>query len=155
VPDTSKTRTDPGLDKLAHYLDQVFRIPGTRIRFGLDPVLGLLLPGAGDVLSSLLSVFIIWKSVRYGIPKIIVARMIFNVGVDYLIGSFPLLGDLFDFRFKANLRNVDLLEKYGSRERLPTWSDWAWLLLLLGGLAGIVLSAALVLVALIRWAGFF
>jgi hypothetical protein len=141
------------LDRLAHYLDQLFRIPGTRIRFGLDPIFGLIFPGAGDALTSLLSVYIVWKSVRYGIPKIVVARMVFNVAVDYVVGTFPLLGDLFDFGFKANLRNLELLEKYGSGARVATWSDWAWLLLLLAGLAGVVLSAVLVLIGLIRWAG--
>ena len=87
---------DEGLEKLTYYLDQLFRIPGTNIRFGLDPIIGFLLPVAGDTLSTLMSIYIVLRSIRYGLPKIVIGRMIFNVAVDYLIGSISFFGDLAD-----------------------------------------------------------
>ncbi|RPJ81064.1 MAG: DUF4112 domain-containing protein [Acidobacteria bacterium] len=154
-PDRPGTRSiDPVLDNLTHFLDQLFRIPGTNIRFGLDPILGLLFPGGGDALSNLLSGYIIWRSVRYGVPKIVVARMVFNVAVDYVLGAVPVIGDLFDFGFKANQRNLNLIRRHASGQRSPSWSDWAWALGLLTILAGLVVAGMVVVLLLLRWYGF-
>jgi hypothetical protein len=145
---------DPVLDNLTHFLDQLFRIPGTNIRFGLDPILGLLFPGGGDALSNLLSGYIVWRSVRYGIPKIVVARMVFNVAVDYVLGALPVIGDLFDFGFKANQRNLNLIRRHASGQRSPSWTDWAWALMLLTILAGLVVAGLVMALVLLRWYGF-
>ncbi|HWP45314.1 MAG TPA: DUF4112 domain-containing protein [Blastocatellia bacterium] len=136
---------DPALDKISFILDQAIRIPGTDIRFGIDPIISLLLPAFGDAVSALLSLYIVFASVRYGLPKIVTARMIFNIGVDMLIGSVPLIGDLFDFAWKANQKNMRLLNRHARGEGRARWSDWGWLLLLVGVLGltitGLVLLA--------------
>ena len=96
---------------LARALDSAIRIPGTRITFGLDSIIGLI-PGAGDLASALMSGYIVLASARLGVPTSVVTRMILNLGVDTLVGSVPLLGDLFDVGFRANLRNASLLERH-------------------------------------------
>lgn len=96
---------------LARTLDTAIRIPGTGIRFGLDSIVGLV-PGAGDIVSALMSGYIVLASARMGVPPLVVTRMILNLGVDTLVGSVPLVGDLFDVGFRANTRNAALLEKH-------------------------------------------
>lgn len=96
---------------LARALDSAIRIPGTRIAFGLDSIVGLV-PGAGDLASALMSGYIVLASARMGVPPSVVARMILNLGVDTLVGSVPLVGDLFDVGFRANLRNAALLDRH-------------------------------------------
>lgn len=96
---------------LARAMDSAIRIPGTGIRLGLDSIVGLV-PGAGDLVSSVMSGYIVLASARMGVPPAVVARMILNLGVDTLVGSVPLLGDLFDVGFKANIRNAALLDRH-------------------------------------------
>jgi Domain of unknown function (DUF4112) len=96
---------------LARMLDDSFGIPGTRIRFGWDSVLGLF-PGFGDVLTSALSLVIVHHAWQTGASKLTLARMLGNVAADFAIGAIPFLGDLFDFAFKANRRNARLLEQH-------------------------------------------
>jgi hypothetical protein len=111
--------TEPPLDDddvrrvraLARALDTAIRIPGTGIRFGLDSIIGLV-PGAGDLASALMSGYIVLASARLGVPPWVVMRMILNLGVDTLVGSVPLVGDLFDVGFRANIRNAALLESH-------------------------------------------
>ena len=98
------------LDWLARLLDSRYRVPGTRIRFGLDSIVGLI-PGVGDTLVAVPSVWMIWEGYRFGVPRRLLTRMAINTGVDYVIGSIPLVGDLFDLGFKANLRNAALLRE--------------------------------------------
>lgn len=133
---------DPGLDRLSYILDQAIRIPGTNIRFGLDPIISLLVPAFGDSVAALMSVYIVFVSVRYGLPKGVISRMVFNIGVDYLIGSVPLIGDLFDFAWKANNKNMTLLHRHARGAGKSKWSDWGWLFFLVGllglGIAGLI-----------------
>ena len=111
-------------------MDRWIRIPGTRITFGLDPVIGLLFPVAGDAIGAIVSAYIVFVSVRYGLPKIVIARMVFNIAADFVVGSIPLAGDAADFVWKVNTRNLRLLNTYTSGERRSFWSDWAWVLIL-------------------------
>ncbi|MGH7482404.1 MAG: DUF4112 domain-containing protein [Longimicrobiales bacterium] len=106
--DASRLR---GLRRLARLLDRQFRIPGTRIRLGLDPLIGLL-PGIGDVATGALSGWIVIAAARLGAPAPVLARMLFNLLTDVVLGAVPLLGDLFDVAWKANARNLDLLERH-------------------------------------------
>src|SRR5260221_14541619 len=85
---------EKGLDNLAFYLDDLFRIPGIGWRFGLDAIIGLI-PNVGDTLTSFASFYILLAGVRYGVPKITLLRMAFNIGIDYLLGSIPFIGDAF------------------------------------------------------------
>ena len=93
---------------LAQLMDTALEVPGLGWRFGLDPVLGLV-PGLGDALTTIVSAYIIAEGVRLGASRWTVARMIGNVAIDALIGTIPLLGDLFDAAFKSNVRNLRLL----------------------------------------------
>jgi hypothetical protein len=105
---------EKGLERytiLANLLDQAWRVPGTKLRFGLDPILGLV-PGAGDLITALLGVYGVLVARQLGAPKHVQGRMLLNLGIDALAGSVPVLGDLFDFGFKAHVRNRVLLEKW-------------------------------------------
>ena len=103
------------LERLAWLMDRAFTIPGTKITVGLDALLGLL-PVGGDVLTGIVQAALVLIALRhYRVPRSIAARMMGNVALDVLIGSIPLLGDLFDVAFKANTRNIKLLEPYRPR----------------------------------------
>jgi len=97
------------LERLSRLLDSSFRIPGTRIRTGLDPLIGLI-PGVGDLAGAALSTYLVAEAARLGIPRRTLARMMTNVGIETIVGAIPILGDLFDVAFRANRRNVKLLE---------------------------------------------
>jgi hypothetical protein len=105
-----------GLDNLANWLDSKFEIPGTGVRFGLDPILGLL-PGIGDTLSAIPAGHIILTGQRMGASNVVVAKMVGNVAVDMVAGFIPFLGDLLDLGFKANRRNLRLLHRHLSEHR--------------------------------------
>lgn len=99
------------LERLARLLDGAFRVPGTRWRFGLDGLAGLV-PGVGDSLTALVGLYMLLEARRAGAPGGLLARMLGNVAVDWAAGSVPVLGDLFDFAFKANKKNLELVEKH-------------------------------------------
>ena len=103
LPEVTRIRS------LARLLDSAIRIPGTDIRIGLDPILGLF-PGFGDLAGAAASGYIVLTSARLGAPHSVLARMLLNVGADAVIGSVPFLGDLFDVGWRANERNATLLE---------------------------------------------
>lgn len=96
---------------IARLLDSALRIPGTNIRFGLDPVIGLV-PGLGDAAGAVLAAYVVLLAARLGAPAAVVLRMLVNVAVDAVAGAVPVLGDLFDVGWKANTRNIDLLDRY-------------------------------------------
>ena len=95
---------------LTRLLDTALRIPGTRIRFGLDPILGLI-PGLGDVAGAVLSGYLVVLAGRAGASRTTIVRMLANVAIDTVGGSLPILGDAFDVAFKSNSRNLVLLER--------------------------------------------
>lgn len=131
-------------------LDSVFAVPGTRIRFGWDPILGLF-PWLGDLVSPMFSIAVVVTAMQVGIPKIVQARMLLNVLIDACLGTVPVLGDVFDVAWKANDWNMDLLERHAWTSRVPTTGDW----LFAGGVAVVMFLAAfipiVVLVLLFRW----
>src|SRR5262245_5955968 len=135
------------LDWLSRLLDTVFLIPGTRFRVGLDGILGLI-PGIGDPLGAILSSYIIFEAARLGATKHMLLRMVGNVAVESLVGIVPILGDVFDIAWKANVRNVALLRaqqgQLGQRERSPQQMLWLiaiMVLLIIIGLAAISILA--------------
>ena len=99
------------LRRLATLLDAAFVLPGTRFRWGLDTLIGLL-PVAGTLLMAIPSLYIIWEARQMGVPGRILTRMVGNVAVELLADFIPVLGDLVDTVYKANLRNIVLLEQY-------------------------------------------
>ena len=99
------------LRRIAWLLDAQFVLPGTRFRFGIDPLIGLM-PGVGDTLLGLVSLYIVNEARSMGVPGPVLARMLGNIAIEVIGGSVPLLGDLFDAAFKANLRNLALIEDW-------------------------------------------
>lgn len=97
--------------KLSRLMDTAIRVPGTGFRIGLDPIIGLI-PGAGDLVSTAFSAYIIFLATRFGIPRQDLARMIFNIGLEAVVGTVPLVGDLFDAYYKSNIRNLAILEQH-------------------------------------------
>jgi hypothetical protein len=98
-------------EHLVRLLDDGFRIPGTRYRIGLDGIIGLLLPAAGDALSAVSSLALFLLAYQKRVPHSVLVRMLVNVALDALIGAIPVLGDLFDFAWKANRKNLELIER--------------------------------------------
>jgi hypothetical protein len=130
------TLSDEQLEDIASWLDDVFVIPGTNLRFGFD-ALGGLLPGIGDLLTGMASMLILQASWQRGLPRVALLRMLVNIAFDTVVGSIPIAGDLFDVAWKANRRNVDLMKKYSAgSERRHSFDDY----LFLGLLAAIALA---------------
>ncbi len=125
------------LDYMSDLMDSRFRIPGTKIRFGLDSLIGVI-PGLGDIVSYAMGSALIIGMVRQGASVNLVMRMLWNLGLDTLIGSFPVLGDIFDVWFKSNRRNYRLFSDY-VRDKKEVRSIWPVLLVVLVGIVGIFL----------------
>jgi hypothetical protein len=137
------------LRELSHYLDNLVRIPGTNYRVGLDPVLSLL-PVVGDTFGAVLAAYIVVEAAALGVPRETLGRMLFNLFVDATLGSIPVVGDLFDAAWKANARNVALLE---ARRRDPGGvdADRRFLLVAVGAVAAVVLAAGLASTLAVWW----
>lgn len=99
------------LRRVSKLLDNAITIPGTKISFGLDPILGLL-PGGGDTLTGGISAYIVVEAARMGIPRDILYKMVGNILIDSFAGTVPVVGDLFDLGWKSNVKNIELLEKH-------------------------------------------
>ncbi len=120
------------LSLISHLLDNAIPIPGTGYRFGLDPILGLI-PAVGDSLGAILSVVIIWESAQLGASHPTLIRMILNVFFEVIVGIVPVLGDLFDVAWKANARNLTLLEQEIDSPQTSRRVNQFFLILLLAG----------------------
>ncbi|HEX2229017.1 MAG TPA: DUF4112 domain-containing protein [Candidatus Binatia bacterium] len=132
---------------LADLLDQRFTIPGTQIRIGLDPIIGLI-PGVGDVVANLAGSVILFIAAQYGLPKIVLLRMGLNIAVNAIIGGVPIFGDLFSIWFRSNARNAALLERYARGEtRGASAGDWFFVI----GLIVAVLAVIAALVFTFAW----
>jgi hypothetical protein len=141
---------DSTLQSLETLLDEAFRVPGTNFRFGIDGIIGLV-PGVGDVLAGLLSLFIPLAAWIRGVPYITLIRMAANLGIGVLVGSIPIFGDIFDIAWKVNRRNYKLLTRHLGEPRRHTWRDWAFLGVLAGAL-GLIFAIPVVLVVwFIAW----
>ena len=138
------------LRRLSQLLDNAIPIPGTGYRIGLDPILGLL-PGGGDTVAGALGAYIIVEAARMGLPRKVVGEMVGNIIFDSVVGIVPVLGDLFDVTWKANVRNMALLEKHLYIIPQNQKSDRLFLIGLTLILAVIVIGFATLTVLLIRW----
>ena len=107
------------LDLLAEWMDNKFRVPGTKITFGIDSLLGLI-PGIGDTISLAVSGYVLKRARHYQAPKSLQAKMIWHIFIDWLIGLIPFLGDIFDVGYKANIKNVALLKKHLDENQIIT-----------------------------------
>jgi len=127
-------------ERLVRFLDDGLVLPGTSYRIGFDGLIGLLLPGAGDALSAAGSISLFYLAVRRGVPRVVLARMATNVAIDALLGAVPIAGDLFDFAWKANRKNLRLIEREQRVERPRGALDY-----LVVGLFGLLILAAIAL----------
>jgi len=146
-PDEALPADLVALRRFAFLMDEAFVLPGTRIRVGIDALLGLI-PGIGDVIGAALSTWIIAGALRHRVPPMVIARMVLNVAIDLIFGAVPVAGDLFDFMYEENMMNMRLLEKHRDRRRPPRSASQ--IALVLGAIvAFLVLLAAGVAVAVI------
>jgi len=134
------------LRRWAVLLDSVFVIPGTRVRFGLDAIVGLI-PGLGDVVAPVFTIAVLATGLRMRVPAIVLARMVLNAGIDMVIGLVPILGDLADIAWKADLKNVALLERHARPGLPPSPSDYAFVIVCIA----LVVLIAIVPVLFLIW----
>ena len=138
-PAPAEDRALDGYRKLAWAFDELFRIPGTQWRFGLDSIIGLV-PGVGDIAVSALGAYALLLAFKLRAPVTVLTRMLLNIGVDTVLGSVPLIGDLFDATWKANTKNRRVLEAWlaepARTERRSKWAIVLFALLFLALVAG-------------------
>jgi len=144
---------EPLFKWIAFIMDEIIRVPGTKFRFGLDPLIGLI-PGIGDTSSALVSAFALIQAVRLGVPRVLLMRMTFNILVNEVVGIIPVIGDSFSFWFKSNARNYEIIKNHRLGSSVPRRSDWLFvigilILLLVIVCAGIAVSF-LILGAMVR-----
>lgn len=135
----TSTRPTTSVERLARAMDAAVRIPGTNVRVGLDALIGLV-PGVGDLAGAAIAGYIVLAGVRAGAPASVLLRMLLNIGIDTLGGAIPLVGDLFDVGFRANMRNVALLEAHAER---PTATRRASSALVAGVVVALLLLLAI------------
>jgi hypothetical protein len=135
---------------LAEWLDQRFTIPGTSIRIGLDPILGLI-PGIGDMIANLAGSAIILIAAQYRLPKIVLLRMGLNVALNAMIGAIPIFGDIFSIWFRSNVKNAQLLERYvGAEGQASTFGNWLFVSAVIIGIVLLLIGIFVVTVWLIK-----
>ena len=139
----SRARSAPqDVELISLVMDNLVRIPGVNWRVGLDPLIGLI-PGVGDLVSTFVSLYVIFAAVQHGAPKITVLRMGLNIAFDYVIGSLPLVGDFADAWWKSNRMNLELLRKRATvsaaEARSGRASDW----LFVGGIIAVLIVLAI------------
>jgi hypothetical protein len=139
------------LRRWAVLLDSIFRVPGTNIRFGLDAIVGLI-PGIGDISTPVFAALLLLQAVRMRLPLVVQARMVLNAAIDMLVGLVPILGDLVDVGWKANLRNLALLERHARPGVAPSRADYYFVGVCLALLALIAVMPVMLLIWLLsRW----
>ena len=128
-------------------MDDMFRVPVLGWRFGLDALIGLV-PGLGDTSTALVSFYILAAAVRYRVPKITMLRMGLNIGIDYVFGALPVVGDFADAWWKSNRKNLELLQKRATvtaeEARSGKMSDWIFVGGIIVGLAALAIASAAV-----------
>jgi hypothetical protein len=135
------------VEAIARWLDYAFELSGG-FRFGIAGIVGLI-PGIGDVVDALISVYIVIRAIQLGIPRVAIARMLVNIGIEALAGSVPFIGNLFDIAFKANRRNYRLMKSHLLQTQGQRRQDWLFLIVTV---AIVILGAALPVIALIELA---
>ena len=144
-PDEKLPQDLVALRRFAFLMDEALRVPGTRIRVGLDALVGLI-PGIGDIIGGLLSTWIVAGALRHRVPARVILRMIFNIALDLLLGAVPVAGDVFDFLYEENIKNMRLLEKHRDRRRPPRSAGQIALVTILIAFFFILLSLGIVFV---------
>jgi hypothetical protein len=130
------------LRRWSRLMDSAYRVPGTQVRFGWDPVVGLV-PGLGDFATASFSALILYRAFRLGVPRVVLIRMVLNILIDLVAGAVPLVGDLFDVAWRSNSMNFALLERHEQASIRPTSADWAVVLLAFVVVGGVVILVVL------------
>lgn len=134
---------------VASVLDEAIRVPGTNVRFGVDPIVGLI-PGLGDVIGGAASVYIILEAARADAPASVLIRMALNIGIDTIVGGLPFIGDLFDFAWKSNSRNVALLARHVEAPVQTKRASKALVALLIAAIVLVVIGVSALTIYLIK-----
>lgn len=158
TPAGETTRIKPApsedIETLARWMDTAFRFPGLNLRFGWDSILGLL-PGFGDVATSLASIYILQSAQRQGVSRVTLARMTLNVLVDVLLGSIPFVGDAFDLFWKSNRRNVELMRRHlamtSIEERRARRGDGLYVAAMIALILGLTLASIIAGFFIVKW----
>ena len=136
------------IGRVTHLLDELVAVPGTPIKVGLDPVIGLI-PVVGDAVAAGVGAWVIAEAARFGVPRVVLGRMVLNLLVDLGVGAIPLLGDLYDVFFRSNTRNLDLFRRHALDPHASTRGERAFFLGLLLLIVGVLWLAFVALGALI------
>jgi hypothetical protein len=135
-------KDDPLMALIARLMDTLFRIPGTNIRFGLDPLIGLI-PAVGSPISAFVSLLMIARSAQQGVPNVVLARMAGNVLINAILDAIPGIGDALSIFYRSNSKNHELLRQYAGTRRAPTRGDR---LFVFGLMAGVIVLVVLIIV---------
>jgi hypothetical protein len=138
------------VERLAWWLDNAITVPGTRFRIGFDALIGLI-PGLGDLIGTLFSSYIIAVAASQGLPRSALARMAINVGVEAIVGVVPILGDVFDAMWKANQRNVRLMQQFRAAPTAARRQSRAVVVAWTAGVVAFVAALAVGVFAIMRW----
>ncbi|MEB3180982.1 MAG: DUF4112 domain-containing protein [Nostocaceae cyanobacterium] len=154
LPGDSKAASLQRLRTLTRLLDNVVAVPGTPVAIGLDPLIGMI-PGIGDFLGVGISAYIVLEAARLGVPKATLSKMVFNILLDGFVGILPFIGDVFDFTWKANTRNLKLVEAHLASPHRSERINKGFLIAILAGICifGIGLVALGVVLMRLLFAG--
>ena len=143
--------SDEQLDHLATLLDDIFRLPGTSIRFGLDPLIGLI-PGLGDLITGAMSFLIVYGAWQRGVPRVTMVRMFVNIAIDTLGGIIPIAGDAFDVFWKSNRMNYNLLQRARAGNKpIHSIKDWLFLMVLAVAMLALLAIPIVLLLLVVHW----
>jgi hypothetical protein len=137
------------VEAVARWMDYIFVLPGG-FRFGFSGIIGLV-PGIGDLIDAMVSVYIVWRAIQIGIPRVTITRMVLNVGIEGILGAAPFIGDLFDVIFKANRRNYELLSTHMTQSSRQRRLDWVFVMVTVLIVAAGVILPIWALVAIINY----
>ncbi|HSE41318.1 MAG TPA: DUF4112 domain-containing protein [Acidobacteriota bacterium] len=137
------------LDQIAWFLDNAFKVPGVNWRFGAEAIIGLI-PGAGDIISGTIGLMLLFRAFQFKLPKIVILRMIVNTLLDITVGAIPFLGDIFDFIFKSNSRNMALFREYAEQPAQSTTRHWIFIGAVVGSFGLILLGILFLFIYLIN-----
>ena len=135
--DERRARSLAEVESLAWLLDSSIPVPGTGRRLGIDALIGLI-PGFGDVAGGVIGLYVVWRASRMGLPGIVVARMLVTALIDMTVGAIPFLGDVFDFWFKSNTRNLSIMRGHLQQPDRSTRDDWLAMLLVVGAVVAVL-----------------
>jgi Domain of unknown function (DUF4112) len=150
TPNKSQAASLRRLRRISHLLDNAIPIPGTKYRIGLDPILGLI-PGGGDLIGSIFAGYVVFKSAQMGVPRETLVQMATNIVFDTVAGTVPVAGDLFDVTWKANVKNIELLDAHLGSPEQGKKADRLFVAALLLGLMLIVGVIIFLSVTLLGW----